>query len=129
MRIFSNRWVQAGLAAVVVIGVANLLAHGVTIVEPTPEERAAKAASTHCTNGSTMARRMAQDAIRDDLLSPRSASFSDERVIHVGDCRLEVAGHVYAQNTFGAEIRSFYVVSLQYHPESDTWDTLDVMIQ
>lgn len=119
--------VQTGIAVAIFVGVvsaANLL-H----VEATPEELVARAVSKHCTNGSISARLTARDAVRRNLISPRSASFSDERVAHLGDCQLEATGFVYAQNAFGAEIRSVYIVSLQYHPERDTWDTLDVMIQ
>lgn len=151
MRILEIPVVQAALGIIAVSAVAYGLVESGLISMSTPEQRAERAAaqaereaeraaarlaaqtdkrrSDNCTNGSISARLTARDAVRRNLISPRSASFSDERVAHLGDCQLEATGFVYAQNAFGAEIRSVYIVSLQYHPERDTWDTLDVMIQ
>lgn len=65
-----------------------------------------------------------RDFVRDRLKAPSTASFpwaSEARVQHVSGCRYLIVSHVDAQNSFGAMIRSAWVVDIEYRPDSNDY--------
>ena len=62
-----------------------------------------------------------QSAVQAQLRAPASAVFPDAReaLEATGACRFRVAGHVDAQNGFGALVRSEFVGTVQRAPGRD----------
>lgn len=63
------------------------------------------------------AREACREYVRDRLVAPATAQFSDERVI--GSNPTMVAGKVDSQNKFGALLRATYTCRVQY--DGDRW--------
>jgi hypothetical protein len=85
------------------------------------EEQAKKLAKIE-SGQKSLARVLAEDAIREKLKAPATAKFSgtsDTRVIQFEPNRWMVNGHVDAQNVFGAQIRSNYSVTVEFEDERD----------
>lgn len=82
-------------------------------------EQSRKSASADCDN-SGLAYVMSQTFVRRSLASPSTAAFpsSAVRVERVGGCRFIIAAYVDSQNGFGAVVRTSYVASLEYLPNS-----------
>lgn len=74
---------------------------------------------------------MAQDFVKDSLVSPSTADFpssnaSGVRTEYMGDCVYRVWGYVDSQNRFGATIRGRYYVELRKEEEKNKWSLLDI---
>lgn len=75
---------------------------------------------------------MAQEAVKTRLKAPSTAEFpwfSEDYVSTDGECGYVVAAHVDAQNGFGAQIRSRFVVALEHVPESGGYRIGEVAIK
>ncbi len=104
------------------------------------EREAAKAAKKAAArakkcNDTTMAFVMSQEFVRRRLKAPSTAEFpyitNDQVAVSTKpDCAFRVIGWVDAQNGFGAQIRSRYVVDLRLlDDEAGTWQMIDVRIE
>lgn len=66
-----------------------------------------------------------REFVRKALVSPSTADFPagtrTETVTYRGDCRHFIIGYVDAQNAFGATIRQWYEVEVQWIEESKGW--------
>lgn len=86
-------------------------------------------------NDTTMAFVMSQTFVKRNLKAPSTAEFpwvTDDQVAisTKPDCGFRVIGWVDAQNGFGAQIRSKYVVDLKYlGDEAGTWQLTDINIR
>lgn len=70
--------------------------------------------------------------VTDQLKAPASADFqSNPEVKYVGDSAFIVKGYVDAQNSFGANIRSYYTakVKYQYGDDKQKWKLLSLDIK
>jgi hypothetical protein len=100
------------------------------------KEAAKKAAARakRC-NDTTTAFVMSQEFVKRNLKAPSTAEFpwiTDDQVAvsTKADCGFRVIGWVNAQNGFGAQIRSKYVVDLKYlDDEAGTWQLTDISIR
>ncbi|MDX3929165.1 MAG: hypothetical protein QHC90_25610 [Shinella sp.] len=95
-------------------------------------ERAEEAAKK-CSD-KTMAFVMSQEFVKRNLKAPSTAEFpwyTDDqvRVSTMQDCAFRVVGYVDAQNGFGAQIRSRYLVDLKYIDAEGTWQMTDIAIE
>ncbi|MBX3575474.1 MAG: hypothetical protein KF694_24290 [Mesorhizobium sp.] len=74
---------------------------------------------------------VSQDAVRAKLKAPSTASFpwTPIRAQHTGDCKFQVLAYVDAQNGFGAMIRSNYIATLAYSPETKGWRVTSVQLE
>ena len=74
---------------------------------------------------------VSQDAVRVKLKAPSTASFpwTPIRAQHTGDCRFQVLAYVDAQNGFGAMIRSNYIATLTYAPDTNGWRLTSVRLE
>lgn len=77
------------------------------------------------------ARSMAHEFVRRRLKAPATAKFVayDNISRFTGSCDFTVEGDVDAQNSFGATIRSHYIVTLSYQPETDMWQAESVIVE
>lgn len=77
------------------------------------------------------ARSMAHVFVRRRLKAPVTAQFVayDNLSRFTGGCEFTVEGDVDAQNSFGAAIRSHYIVMLSYQPETDMWQAESVFVE
>lgn len=67
---------------------------------------------------------MAKSFVEDRLKSPSSAKFpwySEDRVTRLDECAFLVEGYVDAQNSFGATIRTDFLLRLKYMRGSDSY--------
>lgn len=74
---------------------------------------------------------MSQGFIEKRLKAPASASFpwmSAEGVAirDLGDCEFRVRAYVDAQNSFGANIRTWYSMNLRYQKSDETWHASNI---
>ena len=75
---------------------------------------------------------IARQAVERLLKSPSTAEFPSCREITItelGDDKYRVTGYVDAQNSFGVEIRSQYMVELKDQGDGNNWTTLDIKIE
>jgi hypothetical protein len=96
------------------------------------EEKAARLAKA-CAD-TTMAFVMSQEFVKRSLKAPSTAEFpwyTDDQVSvsQRPDCGFRVIAWVDAQNGFGAQIRSSYVVELKYLDGSGEWQLTDIDIE
>jgi hypothetical protein len=96
------------------------------------EEKAARLAKA-CSD-TTMAFVMSQEFVKRSLKAPSTAEFpwiTDDQVAvsPKPDCGFHVVAWVDAQNGFGAQIRSRYVVDLKYLDGSGEWQLTAINIQ
>ena len=82
----------------------------------------------------TMAFVMSQEFVKRNLKAPSTAEFpwyTDDQVSvsQKPDCAFRVIGWVDAQNGFGAQIRSQYVVDLKYIDGSGAWRMTNISIK
>jgi hypothetical protein len=95
-------------------------------------EKAAKLAEA-C-GDTTMAFVMSQEFVKRSLKAPSTAEFpwfTDDQVAVTQrpDCGFRIVAWVDAQNGFGAQIRSRYVVELKYLDGSGEWQLTDIDIE
>lgn len=64
---------------------------------------------------------MARQFVTDGLKTPATASFVETTGSHTDGCSFYVIGSVDSQNTFGAMLRSTFMVVLTYRPEDNKW--------
>jgi hypothetical protein len=117
---------KASITLAIIVG--SIFVIGYFLPDPPPktaediaQEQAKKQAKIDSRQKS-MARVLAEDAIREKLKAPASAKFSgnsDTRVIQFEPNRWMVNGRVDAQNIFGAQIRSNYSVTIEFEDERD----------
>lgn len=93
------------------------------------EERSARDEQT-CTD-TLAAFVLSQDAVESSLKAPSSAKFpriSDPgvRVRYLGKCVHEVTAYVDAQNGFGANLRTQYVLTVKNAKGTDNWTVLKI---
>lgn len=75
---------------------------------------------------------MSRSFIQDRLKTPNSASFPSRvsdpgvSVAYGGECRFHVSAYVDAQNSFGAEIRTPYRMTLTYLPADEVYRATDL---
>lgn len=85
-----------------------------------PAKAEADREATACVD-STMAYVVAQNFVKQRLVSPATADFPwlgfAEGVAsrHIGDCRHRVTGYVDSQNRFGATVRTRFVATVRYN--------------
>lgn len=87
----------------------------------TPEQKAEKS----CTD-QYLATSMAQNFVKDRLKAPSTAEFVGSigdgiQASYIGECTHIIIGKVDAQNSYGAPVRSNYVVQLKYNKADDTF--------
>lgn len=118
-----------GVGLAVVIFVVVRLAAGLPEPQLTPEQQAERAAAmqaARCSDTGT-AYMMAQEAVSARLRAPSTARFpgmfrDGVSVRRTGECGFVVTGYVDAQNGFGAQIRSQFIVTLRGPTgDEDTW--------
>ncbi|MFJ5538532.1 hypothetical protein [Vreelandella titanicae] len=74
-------------------------------------------------------------AVKSHLKSPSSANFPgsvmDDAVEYeeVNRCTTTIRAHVDSQNTYGAEVRSQYQVTISYDVFKDSWSYSDLSIE
>ena len=69
---------------------------------------------------------MAQTFVSRALKAPASASYPrsgdpEVKITHRGGCDYTVAGYVDSQNSFGANLRTRFIIDLQANPNDNTW--------
>jgi hypothetical protein len=82
----------------------------------------------------TVAFVMSQEFVRRNLKAPSTAEFpwyTDDQVAvsTKPGCAFRVIAWVDAQNSFGAQIRSVYIVDMKYNDDAGTWMLTDISIQ
>ncbi|HTV69657.1 MAG TPA: hypothetical protein VMF90_14070 [Rhizobiaceae bacterium] len=84
-----------------------------------------------CSRAEIQAFAVSQDAVRARLKAPSTASFpwTPIRAEHTGNCKFHVLAYVDAQNGFGAMVRSNYVATLNYEPETKGWRVTSVVLE
>ena len=84
-----------------------------------------------CSSVEGQAFAVSQDAVRAKLKAPSTASFpwTPIQAQHTGDCKFQVLAYVDAQNGFGAMIRSNYMATLTYVPETKGWRVTAVRLE
>jgi hypothetical protein len=107
-------------------------AHAAKEAAEAAEEKAARLAKA-CSD-TTMAFVMSQEFVKRSLKAPSTAEFpwiTDDQVAVSAkpDCGFHVIAWVDAQNGFGAQIRSRYVVDLKYLDGSGEWQLTAINIQ
>lgn len=70
-------------------------------------------------------------AVKANLKAPATAKFGDmgNSEIKRSDTQWKVQGYVDSENSFGANIRSNYVVILEYRSDNDSFDIMDIQIE
>jgi hypothetical protein len=76
---------------------------------------------------------MAQEFVKRQLKAPATASFpwrtdADVKVTAIANCRLLVNGYVDAENSFGAKLRSPFIVELGPIGTGNEWQAYQVII-
>lgn len=76
---------------------------------------------------------MSQEFVRQTLKAPSTAEFPwiTDPAVQVtikSKCSFRVVGWVDAQNGFGAQVRSIYVVDLALDPEANKWQLKDISL-
>lgn len=76
-----------------------------------------------CTEVEGYAFVLSQDAVRAKLRAPSTASFPWSPTVskHVGNCKFRVLAYVDSQNGFGAMLRTNYIATLHYEPDTERW--------
>jgi hypothetical protein len=69
---------------------------------------------------------IAEQAVTKGLKAPATASFPSWNSdgifsLWTGECNFSVIGYVDAQNSFGAKLRTNFVVQMTYLPDVDKW--------
>ena len=111
----------------ILAGICALLLVGFFLLkdEPTPATKTAEA----------MAIIIAQDKVKERLKLPSSADFAlfNGQVADKGKGRYLVRDQVEAKNSFGAVVKSEYLVDLQYNggdqANPDSWTVKELVIQ
>ena len=85
-------------------------------------------------NNSIMAFVMSQEFVKKHLKSPASADFpyiSAAGVSSVpdGKCNFSISAYVDSQNGFGATIRAYYTVEMNFDRSTQLWRTTDLNLQ
>ena len=68
--------------------------------------------------------------VRKELKSPYSAVFLPyENIVkyRVDDCTWEFMGYVDSQNSFGAMLRTKFICIVNYNPETDRWQKVNLL--
>lgn len=121
---FRSRQVKIGVILFSLVALAVFVNHIETRPKETPEQRRER----YCSNDSIISASFwAQDFVRQHLKAPSTAEFSANSSKYVGNCEFAATGFVDAQNSFGAKIRSRYLVRLEYDPIGDKWRELNVV--
>lgn len=79
-----------------------------------------------------MAYVIAKKAVKQHLRSPSTSDFPYSNEVSIegkGGCRFTINGYVDAQNGFGAMIRSYYTVDVEYLAFNDHWNAYEVVIK
>ncbi|MDR3369581.1 hypothetical protein [Rhodoferax sp.] len=97
------------------------------------EEKAADIASTRekTCHDPIMAWIEAKDMVSAHLKAPSTAVFGsrgESTITPYKDCEFDVSGWVDAQNSFGAKLRSRYLVDLKYLKDKDKWVPVKVTV-
>lgn len=74
---------------------------------------------------------MAEKFVRDRLKAPSTAKFpwyEESSVTISGECEFVIRSYVDAQNSYGAMLRSDYVVKLQYDPVENVYTAQNIQI-
>ena len=74
---------------------------------------------------------MSERFVKRALIAPSSAvfpRFSEVRQSYLGNCTWEVLSYVDAQNAFGAMVRSDYLITMEYNPDSKLWSGVDLQL-
>lgn len=95
----------------------------------TPEQKA----EDNCKD-KTMAFVMSQSFVKGKLKAPSTAEFpyssaDGVSVAYLGECTHLVNAYVDSQNSFGAMIRTKYVVKLRYNKQTEVYHLEDISIQ
>lgn len=80
-------------------------------------------------NNDIMAYVVGQDFVRDRLKAPSSADFPriNEAVVELqANCQFSIISYVEAINSFGAKLRTPYVLTLKYLPVEDKWQLISL---
>ena len=96
-------------------GILLLIVIGIFKADPSPEDRC---------NDQSEAYVRSWQFVRESLIAPSSADFptsTASRVTNIGGCRYLVRGYVDAQNAFGAKLRNFFIVVMEYRRGADNW--------
>ena len=106
----------AGIGGIAIVGVILYFVFG------------GSSPSSPSTPSKTMAFVMAKRFVEKQLKSPSTAdfcSYSKNRVRNIDECTFEVSGFVDSQNSFGATLRSNFVVTVANCEGDDTWSLID----
>lgn len=74
---------------------------------------------------------MAEKFVRDRLKAPSTAKFpwyEESSVTISGECEFVIRSYVDAQNSYGAMLRSDYVVKLEYDPVENVYTAQNIQI-
>ena len=91
--------------------------------ESSSEQEARSRAAAGC-GDEIAALTFAQLAVEEKLKSPSDADFpwpGDEVITKTGECEYSVKSYVDAPNSFGATVRTHFVVRLRYDKNQDAW--------
>lgn len=75
---------------------------------------------------------VAQDEISEALVAPATADFPNVyeiRRTYLGECTHQITGWVDAQNSFGANVRSYYTIQLAYNETTKSWHGVPLAIK
>lgn len=108
-----------------IIGVVALIAFNSCSGEPSE-----KAVAKRC-GDSSMAFVMSQHFVKKQLKSPSSAKFPSKPISanQVGECSMQIMASFDAQNSFGAQLRGHYQVTMHYDSSDKTWSATGLIIE
>ncbi|MAD75165.1 MAG: hypothetical protein CML20_10305 [Rheinheimera sp.] len=88
------------------------------------------ATAKRCTD-SGMAFVMSQNFVKRQLKSPSSAKFPSRPIsaTQVNECSMQIMASFDAQNSFGAQLRGHYQVTMHYDSNDKTWSATGLIIE
>lgn len=107
----------------VFIIIASILVYACSGDDEPPEQKAARQSEKTCKD-EISARVMAEQFVKARLKAPSTAKFSgygETKTKYLGDCKHVVVGYVDSQNSFGAQIRTQYGVTVKNEKGTDNW--------
>lgn len=93
------------------------------------DEREVLATREKNCNNDIVAYVVGQDFVRDRLKAPSSADFPriNEAVVELqANCQFSIISYVEALNSFGAKLRTPYMLTLRYLPVEDKWQLINL---
>ena len=115
------RWISGALLAFA----------GLVIVVDTMDSPESPTKATTCKPSDQMPAIMAKRFVEKQLRAPSTASFPrmPEQQAYIGECAWQVLSYVDAQNGFGAMVRTHWLITMMYDPETKLWSSRDLRME